>query len=250
MTIDAHAHVTEGEYGSVDLLITVLGKAKIEKAVIVPGGMLDVRKMTGYITGKEKPETLEVPNSVVEDAIERYPDKFYGFVCVDPHKGEESIETLDDYFHRGFVGLKLAPLVHQFSFNNKTVLALAERCGEIDFPFYTHVVYNPAASTTKLGLLVKEFPKTKFILGHMGFGPADEEAIDLAYQYENLFLETSGGSFLIIKEALSKVGPTKIIFGSEFPMYHPLAELEKINLLQCTGMEKILGENILSLIRR
>lgn len=250
MIVDAHAHVAEAEYGSVDLLVTLLGKTKIEKAVIMPGGMLDVRKMTGYITGKEKPETVEVPNNIVKDALEKYPDKFYGFVCVDPHRGEEAIKTLEDYFHKGFVGLKLAPLVHQFSFNNKTVLALAERCGEIGFPFYTHVVYNPAASTTKLGLLAKEFPKTKFILGHMGFGPADEEAIDLAYQYDNLFLETSGGSFLIIKEALSKVGPTKIIFGSEFPMYHPVAELEKIKLLECKSIEKVLGENILSLIRK
>jgi len=250
MIVDAHAHVTEAEYGSVHLLVTLLDKAKIEKAVIVPGGMLDVRKMTGYIIGKEKPEIVEVPNNIVEDALQKYPDKFYGFVCVDPHKGEEAIKTLEDYSHKGFVGLKLAPLVHQFSFSNKIIFALAEKCGKINFPFYTHVVYNPAASTGKLGLLVKEFPETKFILGHMGFGPADGEAIDLAYRYDNLFLETSGGSFLIIKEALRKLGPTKIIFGSEFPLNHPLAELEKIKLLQCKGIEKVLGENILSLISR
>lgn len=250
MIIDGHAHISTTDYGNVEILLEQMDEAQIDKAVIVPGGMLDVRRMTEYIIGREKPITTPVPNDVVKSAIEKYPDKFYGFVCVNPHDGNKAIEILEKAINEGAVGLKLAPMVHQFSFSSNTVLELANRCGELEIPFYTHVVYSPAASTTKLGMLIRKFPKTNFILGHMGFGPGDIEAVNLAYEYDNLFLETSGGSFLIIKEALQRIGADKIIFGSEFPMYHPLSELEKVKLLKNDRLDKILGGNILNLIKR
>ncbi|HEX2953074.1 MAG TPA: amidohydrolase family protein, partial [Bacillota bacterium] len=151
---------------------------------------------------------------------------------------------------RGFVGLKLAPTVHQFSLTSNTVLKLAELCGELDLPFYSHTVYSPGASTKKMAYLAQTFPHTKFIIGHMGFGPADVDAIQYTKENDNLYLETSQGSYLIIKEALETLGSTKLIFGSEFPMYHPLPSLQTILSLKCNEweLENILSRNILRLI--
>lgn len=250
MIIDGHAHITKEDYGCSSLLLEQLKEAKIDKAVLVPGGMMDVRKITRYIIGKEKITPIKPPNYIVEKLIKEQPDKFYGFYCVNPNEGEKVIEELKNAVDNGFIGLKLAPQVHNFSLTSNVVLKLAELCGELNIPFYTHVVFSPAASTQKVGYLAKTFPKTKFILGHMGFGPADIDAIDFAKQNENMFLETSQGSYLILKQALEKLGSKKLIFGSEFPMYHPHVSLDNIFRLKCSEDERddILYKNILNII--
>jgi predicted TIM-barrel fold metal-dependent hydrolase len=116
-------------------------------------------------------------------------------------------------------------------------------------PFYTHVIFHPDASTEKVGILAREFPHTTIILGHMGLAPADDEAIEVAARNDNLFLETSVGSYLIVKEALHRLGAGKIIFGSEFPLYHPQVELEKIRVLaKEDDLERVTSKNILALL--
>lgn len=250
MIIDGHAHITDAEYGNLDTLLAQYAEAKIDKGVLVPGGMLDVRQMTKYISGEKQPETMEVPNYLVSETIKKYPDKFYGFYCVNPNKGKSVLDELEGAVKQGFAGLKLAPMVHQFSFSANIVYELAELCGELGIPFYAHVVYSPAASTNKFHNLVRTFPKTRFILGHMGFGPADTAAVQYALESDNLFLETSQGSYLILKEALEQLGSKKIIFGTEFPMYHPVAALSSIYALGCSEsqFEDICCNNILELL--
>jgi len=49
MIIDAHAHVTREDYGNKELLLSQMREAGIDKAILVPGGMIDVRKMTSYL---------------------------------------------------------------------------------------------------------------------------------------------------------------------------------------------------------
>ncbi|RHK58905.1 hypothetical protein DW054_16710 [Dorea formicigenerans] len=143
-------------------------------------------------------------------------------------EGKCVLDKLENAKNKGFVGLKLAPMVHQFSLSSRIVRELADICGELQIPFYSHVVFSPAASTKKFCTLVEEFPKTTFILGHMGFGPADREAIEYAYNHENMFIETSQGSFINLQYALKRLGSTKLIYGSEFPMYSPYIGLETI----------------------
>jgi predicted TIM-barrel fold metal-dependent hydrolase len=150
----------------------------------------------------------------------------------------------------GFRGLKLSPMSHQFSFASKVVANMAACCGDYGFPVYTHVVYSPGASTARFVALARQFPKTNFILGHMGFGPADQEGLAAAVELDNFYLETSVGNFLHIKESAARAGAGKIVFGSEFPLSHPKAELEKILLLKLpeSDREKILGGNIRTLL--
>lgn len=249
MIVDGHAHVTEADYGSAELLIAQMIQAGIDRAVLVPGGMIDVRKMTRYISGAEPVAASAIPNELVARLIGQHPDKFFGFYCVNPHEGDAAVAEFERAVERGFRGLKLAPLVHRFSLTSKTVFDLADACGDLGVPFYTHVVYSPGASTEKVGVLARQFSRTTFILGHMGFGPADVDAVELALRRDNLFLETSGGSFLILKAALERLGPGKLIFGSEFPLHHPRVELEKIHLLlRGEDFERVTSKNLLSLI--
>ena len=248
--IDAHAHISNTSYGNIGLYLEQLAQAGIKHGIVVPGGMLDVRRMTDYITGRSKPDNLIPDNAYVMQSCRANPDALKGFICVDPHS-DNALKALEQGSREGYKGLKLSPMTHQFSFASKAVSDLASACEGYGFPVYTHVLFSPGASTSKFVALAKQFPRVNFILGHMGFGPADQEGLEAAARLNNFYLETSTGSYLHIKEAVKKAGAGKLIFGSEFPLSHPRIELEKILLLSLKDAEteKILGENIKSLLQ-
>lgn len=250
MIIDAHAHLSETEYGNVDLYLKQLAEAGIQRGVVVAGGTMDVRRMTDYVTGRTRPEHPIPNNTYVASSCSAFPAQLTGLICLDPHQ-DDAVSALEQGFRDGYRGLKLSPLTHQFSFASRLVAELAACCGEYGFPVYSHVVYSPGASTSRFISLARQFPGTNFILGHMGFGPADREGREAASELDNLFLETSTGSYLQIKEAVATAGPGKIIFGSEYPLSHPRAELEKILLLDLPGGQQdlILGGNIKELLK-
>lgn len=250
MIIDGHAHISDTDYGNVDLYLAQLKEAGIDQGVVVPGGMMDVRKMTDYITGRAQPEKPVPDNAYVAKSCQAHASTLHGFVCVNPHDANAP-ETAETSFKQGSRGLKLSPMSHQFSFASKALAALASLCGEYGYPVYTHVLFSPGASTTRVVALARQFPKTNFILGHMGFGPADREALEAAQELDNVYLETSCGNYLFIKEAVALAGAGKIIYGSEFPLSHPAAELQKVLLLDLPDGErdKILGGNILALLK-
>lgn len=246
MIIDAHAHVSDSDYGNVDLLIQQLDDAGIDHAIVVPGGMIDVRKMTLYITGEEEPRQ-EIPNNVVFDAIAKYPNRLKGFVCLNPLEDDDALATFEEAIARGCIGVKLSPMCHQFAFGGDVLEEIATRCAERNMPIYSHTLFNPGASTDRFAQFAKEFKNTNFIIGHMGFGPADVHAMDFALKMDNFFMETSLANYLTLKIALEKLGASKLIFGSEFPMSLPRIQLENIRALGSDEIDKILYKNIMSI---
>lgn len=247
MIVDGHAHVSATDYGNVGVLLQQLDQAGIDRAVCVPGGMVNVRQMTRVLTGRVRPNP-EIPNHLVYDALDQYPDRVLGFVCINPKAGAAALRMLEDGLRHGCRGVKLAPIVHQFRFDEPVLGEAAAAAAERGFPVYTHVLPQPGSTTADFAALARRHPGTNFILGHMGFGPGDADAMDFAAELDNLYLETSLGNYLIIRDALARLGPGKLIFGSEFPLGHPRAELENIRLLDPSAHDAILAGNVLRLL--
>ncbi len=249
MIIDAHAHLSNTSYGNAELYLAQLRSGGIDLGLAVPGGMLDVRRMTDYITGQAKAEAPRPDNAYVRAACKSSAGRLRNFICVDPH-APDALAVLEEGLRQGDVGLKLSPMTHEFSFASRAVADMAACCGRYGVPVYSHVVYSPGAGTARFVALARQFPGTNFILGHMGFGPADQEGLAAAASLDNFYLETSTGNYLHLQEACKRAGPGKLIFGSEFPLSHPMAELEKILLLDMAeeARERILGGNIMALL--
>ena len=218
MIIDGHAHVLAADYGSVEVLLRQLDEAGIDRVLCVPGGMVDVRQMSRVALGTFRPNP-NIPNHLVYDALDGHGGRVYGFVCINPRAGAAALGMMEDGFRHGCRGVKLAPNVHQFGFGEPVLMDVAAACGGRGFPVYTHVLPQPGSTTA-----------------------------DFAAESANLYLETSLGNYLIMRDALDRLGPGKLIFGSEFPLGHPRAELENVRLLDPSAHEAILAGNILRLL--
>jgi predicted TIM-barrel fold metal-dependent hydrolase len=251
MILDAHAHISKESYSSIEKLIASMNFAGIDQAVLFPGGTVDVRRMTNFVTGKEKIVNIEPPNDYILELVRSHPDKFYGFCNINPNLKEgEALDQLQGWYQKGLVGLKMSPLVHQFSLLGRASKALADLCGQLGIPYYTHTLFQASASTTSVAKLASEFPKTTFIIGHLGFGPCDIEAVEIAKDKQNVYLETSTANYLAIEQAVECCGYEKVIFGSEYPLSDPYVERSKIDLLQIPDAQKeyIFGKNMLRLL--
>lgn len=248
MLIDGHAHLTANDPGRLDQLLPLLDASGIARCLCVPGGMLDVRRFDQVLAGRLMPERT-IPNHLVYAALESHPDRIRGLVCIDPTTGAQALAMLEEGLNHGCRGVKLAPTVHRFRFDVPVLAEVAVACGERGFPVYSHVIPAPGSTTDDFAAFARRHPGTNFILGHMGFGPYDSAAIAHAAALPNLYLETSLGAQLTLSDALARLGPSKLIYGSEFPLGHPAAELAKIRLLDASAQEAIAGGNIQRLLK-
>ena len=95
-----------------------------------------------------------------------------------------------------------------------------------------HSVYvvclpRPGDTVADLVGLALKFPMVDFVLGHLGVHLIDTYAIDLVSEVDNVLVETSGGYTVTLRIAVQRLGPGRLLFGTEAPHQHPDVELAK-----------------------
>jgi uncharacterized protein len=102
--------------------------------------------------------------------------------------------------------------------------------------------------------ILEAFPKLRFVLAHMGQGYIDE-SLAMAERFANLHFDSSSvitGTVyppsMSDEEAVALVrrfGAERILFASDWPWFHPLRDLERIETLALSDSERrlILSEN-------
>jgi predicted TIM-barrel fold metal-dependent hydrolase len=147
------------------------------------------------------------------------------FASVDP-RDPQRVEKLRAYMKEGCRGLKLHPIIQDFHPEGRECLELVEEFAQYELPVLFHAgrtaYYLPeseAESYAHLDNFIKvfaSFPKTRFVLGHMGMFEAGK-AIEIAQVFENVYLETSFQPTRMVRRAVEKVGGDRVMFGSDWP---------------------------------
>jgi predicted TIM-barrel fold metal-dependent hydrolase len=71
---------------------------------------------------------------------------------------------------------------------------------------------------TSLGVLAKEFSEQTFICGHAGWSEPSL-ALRLALRCPNVILETSWQPARVIRRLCDRLGPRRLLLGSDYPLY-------------------------------
>ena len=159
-----------------------------------------------------------------------------------PGNIEESIELLDD---PTFLGVKLHPLLDAYLPNDPALHPLMEVVAERRLPVLVHCGHEIFTLPWSIEELAVAFPDANVIFGHMGLGNIVyvNACIDIACRRENVYLETSGmPQHRKIAEAVERVGPTRVLYGSDAPFHHPAVEIHKIRV---SGLPEELLERVL-----
>ena len=246
LKIDAHAYVGESLYGfsrTPENLLREMDQLNISKAVLCPN------KPTGY--------ALEPANRMMAEAVREHPDRFYGWVRVDPWQGKNALAELKIGIEDlGLNGLLLHPYEELFQISDRKVDPLMEYAESVKIPVMIETGYHLLSHPLDLAELANRFPKVNIIGTHglqmddAGFALTDS---DLAMrECANIVMESSGmyapDNMVGVVE---KLGSERLLFGSHSPWLNLVFEIDRIDRLALTEKQKeaVFGANILNLIR-
>jgi len=237
--VDCHCHAGPGDGLSgpwdsdarLDTYLREADAAGIERTVVFPVFHSD------YL----------VANRAVAAIVRRRPERLIGFAFVHPVRDRGRVGDLvgEAVTRHGFRGIK----VHR---NDARISA--EIC-EVARALGVPILYDVMGEVAQVELLARQYPEVPFIIPHLGSFVDDWRAqlalIDHLVRHPNVFADTSGVRRLdLLREAVRRAGPGKILFGSDGPWLNPALELHKVELLRLrpTDFARVAGGNALRLL--
>lgn len=191
-------------------------------------------------------------NEIVAHAIQRFPDRFLGWVAVNPMI-PGSVEEVEYYLTKpGFIGVKAHPFMHEYRI--QALAPVATLCESKGIPMMIHL----SSEADSFQYLPENFPKLKLIYAHAGL-PFWKKLWKYVKDQPNVYIDTSSDYLnpSIVKKAVDYLGYRKVLYGCDGPYgmkkfneYDYSAKKSWIDSLQIPDNQKeyILGKNLLELI--
>jgi predicted TIM-barrel fold metal-dependent hydrolase len=178
------------------------------------------------------PAAYHVPYQIVVDAVEKYPDRFYGLAGIDPFEGMSGVRALEQAINEfGFIGAHVYPHWFELAPDHAKYYPFYAKCVELDVPIQMQVgqslIYSPTRPMRSVGQPITidtvacDFPELKIIGIHIGI-PWHEEMIAMAWKHPNVYIGCDAHAPKHWPESFIKYinsyGQDKVIFGTDFPV--------------------------------
>lgn len=159
----------------------------------------------------------------VIDSVRAHPDRLIGAMMLNPQKGvaEGCAELRHLVKEEGFRMVKMHPNFHTYFPNKAKNLSypIMEEARNLGIVVMIHTGDPPFSLPALTAPLARDFLDVPVILGHMGVQKMgfSDDAINVAMNHDNVFLEMSWGPLNRVKEAVEFLGTSKLLFGSDSP---------------------------------
>ena len=204
-----------------------------------------------YVIGLRRYPIYDNPdNENVSRVIQARPDKFFGWIAVNPNVTNPIIEVEKRATQLGWIGVK----THPFMYRHPVAMLddVAAYCAEKDWPILLHL--GTDRERGDYHYLPDRHPNLRIIYAHAGI-PFFGELWDYAKEKDNVFVDFSCSLLdkSIIVGAIKALGAKKCVYGSDSPYGYFDADgshdygrvLNNINKLPISDEDKemILGGN-------
>lgn len=194
------------------------------------------------------PAQVHSINEFIAREVAEFPDRLYGFGALHP-MSENVEEDVKHLLELGLHGAKLHPDIQKFALNDPKMFALCEACeGVIPMLLHTGDKRFSFSNPEQLVPLLERFPRLTVIGAHFGGWSVWQEATNkLAQRYENFYVDCSSSLFALTKEQarglIDAYTPQRVLFGTDYPMWNPTEELQKLRALEHENEADILWNN-------
>jgi predicted TIM-barrel fold metal-dependent hydrolase len=132
------------------------------------------------------------------EVIERYPDRFFGYVHVNPYFGMEHVRRLEKLVkaHKGLKAVDVCAFEIQRPYNDKMYYPVYAKCVELDIPVIVYVgipgprVPGECQNPIYLDEVCWFFPDLRVVMRHGGM-PWEALCVSLMLKWPNLYYSTS-----------------------------------------------------------
>ena len=234
--IDAHCHVypdkiaeravagTSGFYG---VKFALDGRESTLRAVCAESGV-DHAVIQSVAT---TPKQVQSINEFIARTVETGGGMFTGLGTLHPDSADQRADVLH-LMELGLHGVKLHPDIQQFKIDDYRCLKIYELCEEYGLPILMHTGDDRYDYSNPNRLIpVLDIYKGLTVIGaHLGGYSIWEQAVEQLHGKPNLWL-------------ILKLGCDRVLFGTDYPMWHPKNELERFFSM---GLSREQNEQILS----
>ena len=195
-------------------------------------------------------------NEPIFQAVADKPDRFLGWVFVNPQGGTDQIQELNKWKDKpGFIGVKAHPFWHRYQ--PVELLPVAVQLAKMEKPLLIHAGFDAHGD---YDVLLQKVPDLKLILAHAGF-PLYSDTWNKIKNNKNVYVDLSQTSYLNDRttwKAIEYLGVERCLFGSDGPYgVHGDDDLFDYSFIKRRIerlfpdkeiQKKLLGENFLELI--
>ena len=219
MIVDAYNNIWEptgssdyltGDAFTVDELLAAMGSAGVDAAVVCSLGQ-------------------QIDNDFVARSAAGSAGRLVGFGQVDPRRPGAVAEIERCATELGLRGLKLHPTLHGYHVADHGLLdPVLAACAEHGLVVLINALDDPFCGPLAIEEVVRGFPEVPVLIAHMGTVWNVPEALIVAGRQEHVYLETSSTQLLEVKMAYERLGPSKLVMGTDWPGSD--FELERLKL--------------------
>lgn len=167
-------------------------------------------------------EPTHEPQMKIHDDVygltQKYPGRFYGMASLNPHCGKEFYwaEIKRCVKDLGFVGIKITPIGHAVNPMSRDGCMAFDAAREFKVPLMIHTGAGiPFALPSLIQPVAKQYKDVQVVVAHSGGGIAASEALIVARECENVYLETSWTAPHVCKAFVKALGASRIMFASD-----------------------------------
>ena len=238
--VDAHVHLgepyrpafgTEVTY-TADQLIGDMDRAGVDCSVII-----------GIPHAYDNDYTLQ--------AARAYPDRLLPFAYIDPWHHPDPRSSFARLADSGFVGVKLRAVSLRYNLADRPLMEpIFEACEASSLPILLHTGEDATSTPLQAGAMARRYPRVTVLLAHAGFRTLAEEAIQVALECPNVYLDQTAGTSHQLSRGLAELGAERLIYGSDAPYMDTRVELEKVRVTvkDEEAARQILGGNIMRIL--
>ena len=210
MIIDAHVHLGHDrvfdEEQSEKEILDVMNANGVDVAIVQP------------MVGTPSIDVAQEIHNRIAEMSRQDPNRILGMISINPHLKEKEFEEEASRCVQklGFVGIKLTPIAHACNPLSKDGIRVFERANGLGIPVMVHTGSGiPFALPSLVMPVAKRFAQLKIVLAHAGGNISAGEALIVAQECENIFLEPSWVAIHIIQKWIKLIGAKRIMFGSD-----------------------------------
>lgn len=253
--IDAHCHIypdaiAEKAVRSIgqfyDLQMGLSGTAEGLKAAHDAAGI--TRAVVHSVA--TTPKQVRSINDFIAKAVKESGGRFTGLGALHPMSADMRGD-IEHLLTLGLHGVKLHPDFQRFCLDDPICDEMYALCRDAKLPMLIHTGDKryDYSNPNRLLLVLKRFPGLTIVGAHFGGWSLWEDAARALCGQKDLYVDCSSSLYALKKETARELirlyGADRVLFGSDYPMWSPGEELNRLRALDLSGdeLEMILGGN-------
>ena len=190
-------------------------------------------------------------NDYIAGCVRRFPTRIFGFAVVDPRR-PDAVDEVARCAEIGLVGVKLHPTMHGYHVCDHGLLdPVFAACSRAGMAVLFNALDDAFCAPLGMEEIARGFPDVPTLIAHMGTVWNTTEAILVASRTPNIYLETSSTQLLEVRTAYGRLGPDKLVMGTDWPGSD--MDLERLKIARAVpdpaDRAKIEGGNLAALLR-